>query len=144
MYEHHAWIDGQRIPVGLIWKWSSGVLVTHNLADNMGTEHRLALSVDNYKFHDLPDSVGIGVLCESGELWSAPSHYLNQCWNIVNWSLGSKLQWNTNRKSHIFIQENAFEPVVRPETPLSIILSLACKSDIKEAHSVFSNPLFKK
>ena len=24
----------------------------------------------------------------------APSHYLNQCWNIVNWTLGNKLQWN--------------------------------------------------
>ena len=22
---------------------------------------------------------------------SAPSHYLNQCWNIVNWTLGNKL-----------------------------------------------------
>ena len=24
-------------------------------------------------------------------------HYLNQCWNIVNWALRSKLQWNFNR-----------------------------------------------
>ena len=23
-----------------------------------------------------------------------PSHYLNQCWNIVNWALGNKLQWH--------------------------------------------------
>ena len=23
-----------------------------------------------------------------------PSHYLNQCRNIVNWTLGNKLQWN--------------------------------------------------
>ena len=21
--------------------------------------------------------------------WTAPSHYLNQCWNIVNWALGT-------------------------------------------------------
>ena len=25
--------------------------------------------------------------------WLAPSHYLNQCWNIVNWTLGNKLHW---------------------------------------------------
>ena len=42
----------------------------------------------------------------------APSHYLNQCWNVVNWTLGNKLQWNFNRNSNIFIQENAFENVV--------------------------------
>ena len=41
-----------------------------------------------------------------------PSHYLNQCWNIVDWTLGNKLQWNLNRNSYIFIQENAFENVV--------------------------------
>ena len=38
-------------------------------------------------------------------------HYLNQCWNIVNWTLGKKLQWNLNRNLYIFIQENAFENV---------------------------------
>ena len=30
----------------------------------------------------------------------------------VNWTLGNKLQWNLNRNSCIFIQENAFENVV--------------------------------
>ena len=44
--------------------------------------------------------------------WTAPSHYLNQCWNIVNWALGNKLQWNFNRNSNIFIEENTFENVV--------------------------------
>ena len=42
-------------------------------------------------------------------LLPAPSHYLNQCWNIVNWTIGNKLQWNINQNSNIFIQENAFE-----------------------------------
>ena len=42
----------------------------------------------------------------------APSHYLNQCWNIVNWTLRNKLRWNFNRNSKIFIKENAFENVV--------------------------------
>ena len=44
--------------------------------------------------------------------WSAPSHYLNRCWNIVNRTLGNKLQWNLNRNLSIFIQENLFEIVV--------------------------------
>ena len=44
--------------------------------------------------------------------WSAASHYLNQCWNIVNWAIGNKLQWNLKQNSYIFIQENAFENVV--------------------------------
>ena len=41
-----------------------------------------------------------------------PSHYLNQCWNIVSWTPRNKLQWNSNRNSYIFIQENPFENVV--------------------------------
>ena len=44
--------------------------------------------------------------------WTAPSHYLNQCWNIVNWTLGNKIQLNFNWNSNIFIQENAYENVV--------------------------------
>ena len=64
-YEHRTWIDGQRTSEGNIWEWSSGVMVTHNLSDNMGAEPHLALSADDNKIYDLPDSEGIGVLCES-------------------------------------------------------------------------------
>ena len=39
------------------------------------------------------------------------SHYLNQC-NIVNWTLGNKLQWSFNPNLYIFTQENAFETVI--------------------------------
>ena len=42
----------------------------------------------------------------------APSHYLNQCWNIVNWSIGNKLKQNLYRKLYMITQENAFENVV--------------------------------
>ena len=31
-----------------------------------------------------------------GPVWLAPSHCLNQCWIIVNWTPGNKLQWNFN------------------------------------------------
>ena len=44
--------------------------------------------------------------------WSAPSRYLNQWWNIVNWTFRNKLRWNLNRNSFIFIQENVFQNVV--------------------------------
>ena len=38
-----------------------------------------------------------------------PSHFLNQCWNIVNWTLKNKYQWHFSRNSNIFIKEIAFE-----------------------------------
>ena len=41
--------------------------------------------------------------------WPAPSQYLNQCWNILNWTLRNKLRWNFNSNSYIFIQENVSE-----------------------------------
>ena len=34
-----------------------------------------------------------------------------QWWNIFNWTLRNKLQWNLNRNSYILVQENAFENV---------------------------------
>ena len=44
--------------------------------------------------------------------YSAPSHYLNQCWVIVNWTIRNKLRWNLNRNTKLFIHENALENVV--------------------------------
>ena len=38
---------------------------------------------------------------------SAPSHYLNQWWDIINWALRNKLQWNFNQNTKLFIQQNA-------------------------------------
>ena len=43
--------------------------------------------------------------------WLAPTHYLNQCWNIVDQSLGKK-KFNAIL-SNIFIQENAVEYVIQ-------------------------------
>ena len=42
----------------------------------------------------------------------SPSHYLKQCWIIVNWTLRNKLHWNFKWNSNIFIQENSLEHVV--------------------------------
>ena len=41
-----------------------------------------------------------------------PSHYLNQCWIIVNPKLRNKLQWNINQNTKIFIHENVCEITV--------------------------------
>ena len=53
---------------------------------------------------------------------SVPSHYLNQRWPIVNWTIRNEFQWNLNLNSSIFIQEYAFENVVcqklRPSCPV--------------------------
>ena len=37
---------------------------------------------------------------------------LNQCWNIINWTPGNKLQWNFNQNTKLFIHENASENIV--------------------------------
>ena len=42
---------------------------------------------------------------------SAPSHYLNQCCIIINWTLGNKPQWNSNWNTKCFIHDNSFENV---------------------------------
>ena len=38
--------------------------------------------------------------------WSSSCYYLNQCWNIVNWTLRIKLQWNFNRNPCMFFSGN--------------------------------------
>ena len=43
---------------------------------------------------------------------SVPSPYLNQCWLIVNGTLGNKPQGNLNQNKNLFIHENAFKNVV--------------------------------
>ena len=42
----------------------------------------------------------------------APSHYLNQCLPIVNWTLRNKLKWNFNQNTNLFIHKNASEYIV--------------------------------
>ena len=57
---------------------------------------------------------------ESGQHWfsywlvaySAPRHYLNQCWANVNWTHRNKLQWNFTQNTKLSIHENASENIV--------------------------------
>ena len=80
--------------------------------------------------------------------WLAPNHYLNQCWNIVNWTLRNKLQWKFNWNTNIFIHENTIESVVcemaailsRPQCVKSLTLQLpGCLCNINQT---FSNMYF--
>ena len=43
--------------------------------------------------------------------YSASSHYLNQCWVIVVWTLRTILQWNFNQSTK-FIPGNAYENII--------------------------------
>ena len=49
-----------------------------------------------------------------------PSHYLNQCLIIVNWTLKNKLQWNFNQNIKLFTHEHASDNIV---CEMSAILS---------------------
>ena len=40
-----------------------------------------------------------------------PSHYLSQCWNVVNWTHRNKIQWNFDGNWYISIQYIPFENV---------------------------------
>ena len=56
--------------------------------------------------------------------WLAPSHYLNQHWNIVNLTHRNKLKWNVYQNSYIFIEDDTFENVACEM--LSISSQLQC------------------
>ena len=44
--------------------------------------------------------------------WSAPSHYLNQSSDIVNWNPRNKLKWHFTLNSYIFIHDNPIKTVI--------------------------------
>ena len=50
-------------------------------------------------------------ICVGDLTRSAPSHYLNQCWNTVDLAFRNKRQWKLDRNSYVFIHGNAFESV---------------------------------
>ena len=115
----------------------------------MSTHQPKKLSHSHYcwwlitKFCGWFDSLRLNVayICESklGHHWfkqwlntcSLPSHYLNQCWIIVKWTLANKFQWNLSQNTTFFIQENLIENVVCKvasilSQPLCVCLDLCC------------------
>ena len=77
------------------------------------------VNTSNWRLTHLPRMPHICV-SESGQHWfrwwlvaySAPSHYLNQCWVVVNGDLRNKLQWIFIQNTKLFIHENSSENVV--------------------------------
>ena len=67
-------------------------------------------------------------------------HYMNQCWNVVNWTLGNKFKWNFHPITTIFVQENALDNVVwkmaailsRPQRVKDRCASIVTKWNIQE------------
>ena len=41
-----------------------------------------------------------------------PTHYLNRCWVVLNWTLGNKFQGDLNQHTNIFIHANEFENTI--------------------------------
>ena len=104
LYEHHfPRIRGFRTPVDYMIQSN----LKYVLVYQMEAERRIYVSV---RWASL---VQIWLVA-----WPTPSHYLNQCWNIDNWTTGNKFQWNHNQHLYIIIQENAFENVVRKLTAI--------------------------
>ena len=59
--------------------------------------------------------------------WSAPSHYVNQCWNIVNCTHRNKLRRNFNRNTNIFIHEMGLKESSAKRRPFCLGLNvLSC------------------
>ena len=95
---------------------------------------------------------------ESGQHWfrqwlvtySAPSHYLNQCWVIVNWTLMNKLQWNFNQntklsftKMHLKISSAKWRPFCPREMESKNSYKTAHSSSMRTSMECLSNALVK-
>ena len=56
--------------------------------------------------------------------WMTPSHYLNQCWSIVNWTLRNKRQWNFNRNSYVSFKKMHLKMLPAKWWPFCLSLNL--------------------
>ena len=76
-------------------------------------------------------------------IWLMPSHYLNQCWNSVNWNLGNKPLWKLKWNSYIFIEENVkMSCTKRPPFYLSLnVLNNAPNRQMKMSNGSASTPI---
>ena len=60
----------------------------------------------------------------SDNRWSAPSHYLNQCWIIVNGTHRNRFRWIIDRNSCIFVRENPFKMSSGKWRPFCLVLNV--------------------
>ena len=106
-------VEFQRYPLKFHTKY-----LTHTLKDMIFIQHW------NYK----PKMVWRPVF-DFNASPSAPSHYLNQCWVMLNWTLRNKLQWNFNKsfsftKMHLKISSAKWQPFCPRGDELSYTLSI--------------------
>ena len=58
---------------------------------------------------------------------STLSHYMNQCWLVVNWTLWNQFLWNSYQNTKLFIHENTFHNAVCEIVAiLSSVYSIKC------------------
>ena len=107
-----------------LWLWRNQNIVCWEKSQGI----LFHIMINRHYHHLILPLVSHICISESGQHWlrywlvvySAPSHYLNQCWVIVNWILRNKLQWNFNQNTKLFIHKIAFENIV---TEMAAILS---------------------
>ena len=95
-------------------------VIQYNLKMGIVLQNRLVFIISNWGILTHLPLVSHICVSESGQYWFrlwfvvflAPSHYLNQCSGIVNWTPRNKRQWNCNRNPNIFIHENTSENIV--------------------------------
>ena len=94
---------------------SNNIIIEHTCNDRSYLATEISPYLFSLDINSSPSSVAY--MRQSGQHWfrwwlvaySAPSHSLNQCWLIVNWTLRNKLRWNSNQNTEVFIHENASE-----------------------------------
>ena len=95
--------------------WTNvGILLIGPLGTNFSEKMLIKIHIFSFKKIHLkmssgkwwPFCLGLNVLTHWGQVIhiyvDKLGHYLNQCWFVVNWHIGNKLQWNPNRNSKIF------------------------------------------
>ena len=58
--------------------------------------------------------------------FSVPSHYLSQCWLIVDWTFKKKILWNSNQNLTISMKENQSENAVCKMVTILSRLNILC------------------
>ena len=70
---------------------------------------------------------------------SPPSHYLNQCWNIVNLTFRHKLKWNFNRN---LCNDVIMRDMVTQITSLAIVYSTVYSGAAQRKHQISASLAF--
>ena len=70
-----------------------------------------------------------------------PSHYLHQCWIIVNWTSRNKFHWNFKQNNVAFIHEKHLKMSSAKWQPFCLSLNVSTKAWGTEEEFVLGNEL---